>query len=306
MLSSGVRYIHPLFEIPADAQRRILPDETLSILEFLQFLLPNISGAAPQQRASAFWSHHEPNVRGIEEIRKILLPPAETLAELVKAGKTAVSSSTKSIRCPHMPSGSGRNLPMWIITYWAEVLELRRTYRKAWVKAEEFLRRGKKLWKSSSSGETMDKVMQEAYDVLSYLPWSGNICGFDDDEPLHTLATYASRAWLSTLHENQMLDLLRRDLLLTQSNIEIGNMAFFTTLRKAYDCRDTGEYDESNHFARTRSIAQALETGQRDGFGTMVHINGDHWVAIALDFKYSLIWYGDSFGKAAVEEVISD
>jgi hypothetical protein len=151
----------------------------------------------------------------------------------------------------------------------------------------------------------VDTVMQEAYDVLSYLPWSGNICGFDDDEPLHALAMYASRAWLSTLHENQMLDLLRRDLLLTRSNIEIGNMAFFATLQKAYDRRDTGEYDESNHFARTRSIAQALEAGQRDGFGTMVHINGDHWVAIALDFKNSLIWYGDSFGKAAVEDVTS-
>ena len=148
-----------------------------------------------------------------------------------------------------MPSGSGQNLPMWIITYWAEVLELHRTYQKAWVKAEEFLRQGKKLWKSSSSGETMDKVMQEAYNILSYLLWSGNICGFDDDEPLHTLAMYASCAWLSTLHENQMLDLLWHDLLLTQSNIEIGNMAFFTTLQKAYDCRDTGEYDESNHFA---------------------------------------------------------
>lgn len=182
---------------------------------------------------------------------------------------------------------------------------MHKTYRKAWVKAEEFLRQGMKLWKSSSSGEMVDKVMQEAYNVLSYLPWSGNVCGFDDNEPLHTLATYASRAWLSTLHENQMLDLLRHDLLLTRSNIEIGNMAFFITRRKAYDCRDTGEYDESNHFARTQSIAQALEMGQRDGFGTMVHINGDHWIAITLDFKNSLIWYGDSFDNAAVEDVTS-
>ena len=91
--------------------------------------------------------------------------------------------------------------------------------------------------------------MQEGYDVLSYLPWSGNICGFDDDEPLHTLAVYASREWFSTMHENQMLNLLRCDLLLKRSNVEIGNMAFFATLQQAYDCRDTGEYDESNHFA---------------------------------------------------------
>jgi hypothetical protein len=82
-------------------------------------------------------------------------------------------------------------------------------------------------------------------------------------------------------------------------------LMFFITLRKAYDCRDTGEYDESNHFARTRSIAQALEMGQRDGFGIMVHINGDHWIAITLNFKNSLIWYGNSFNNAAVEDVTS-
>jgi hypothetical protein len=81
-------------------------------------------------------------------------------------------------------------------------------------------------------------------------------------------------------------------------------MAFFATLQQAYDCRDTGEYDESNHFARTRSIARALEMGERSGLGTMVNINGGHWVAIALDFKQSLVWYGDSFGNPAIKSVV--
>ena len=45
--------------------------------------------------------------------------------------------------------------------------------------------------------------------------------------------------------------------------------------------------------------------GERDGLGTMVNIGGDHWVAIALDFKQSLVWYGDSFGRKPVKEVTS-
>jgi hypothetical protein len=137
--------------------------------------------------------------------------PSETLVDLFNGCKTAVLSGTKSVVCAHTPSGSGQNPPMWIITYWAEVFELRRTYQKAWVKAEEFLCRGKKLWKSTSAGECVDRVMQEGYDVLSYLLWSGNICGFNNDEPLHTLAVYASHEWFSTMHENQMLNLLRCD-----------------------------------------------------------------------------------------------
>jgi hypothetical protein len=46
-------------------------------------------------------------------------------------------------------------------------------------------------------------------------------------------------------------------------------------------------------------------TDKRYGLGTMVNVGGDHWVAIALDFEHSAVWYGDSFGRRPVEEVTS-
>jgi hypothetical protein len=83
MLNSGVHYIHPVFEIPADVQRHIFPDATLSVSDFLLFPLPNISGAALLGRVSIFFSHRDPNIKEIVEIQKILLPPAETLTEVI-------------------------------------------------------------------------------------------------------------------------------------------------------------------------------------------------------------------------------
>jgi hypothetical protein len=97
---------------------------------------------------------------------------------------------------------------MWVIPYWAEVLEIRTTSRKAWVRAEEFIRMRNKAWKKTTDGESMDTTMQEAYDMLSCLPWSGDVRGFDASEPLYKLATYASREWFTTTNENQILDLL--------------------------------------------------------------------------------------------------
>jgi hypothetical protein len=126
-----------------------------------------------------------------------------------------------------------------------EVLELHTTSQKAWVKAEEFLRKRKRVWKKSVYRQSADEVMQQAYDVLSYLPWLGNICGFDNDEPLHKLALYMSCKWLTTTHQDQMLDLLQCDLLLKGSKFEIENMAFFAKLRQGYDCCDMDVYDES-------------------------------------------------------------
>ena len=37
----------------------------------------------------------------------------------------------------------------------------------------------------------------------------------------------------------------------------------------------------------------------------MLNINGDHLVAIVLDFKQSLVWYGDLFSSMPVKQVIS-
>jgi hypothetical protein len=303
MLSPTLRYIHPSLEIPANVQAEAFPDATLSVLDFLQFSLPIISGAASRHNASEFFSNEQPTTQDIKTIQKIPIPPANTLALLVTGCKAAVLSGARSVKCPHAPSASAQSLPMWIIPYWAEILELRTTSRKAWVQAEEFIRRRKKVWKRSAEGGSTDAIMQEAYDMLSCLPWSGNIHGFDEMEPLYTLATYASHQWLTTTHENQILDLLRRDLLLQGSKVEIAGMAFFTTLRKAYDCCDTGQYSESRAFTWIRGIGTALVMGERDGLGTMVNTGGNHWVAIALDFQRSVIWYGDSFGHRPVEEV---
>jgi hypothetical protein len=80
-------------------------------------------------------------------------------------------------------------------------------------------------------------------------------------------------------------------------------MASFESFCQAYDCCDTGGYDESCRFAWIQEIGVALVMDKCHGLGTMVNIGGDHWVAIALDFEHSVVWYGDSFGQRPVEEV---
>jgi len=122
MLSTTFRYIHPLLEIPAMVQAEVLPDASLSVLDFLQFPLPVISGAAPRQKPSEFFSSRTPTTKDVQIIRKIPVSPAKTVADLVVACKAAILSGMHSVRCPHVPSALGKNPPMWIIPYWAEVV----------------------------------------------------------------------------------------------------------------------------------------------------------------------------------------
>jgi hypothetical protein len=144
----------------------------------------------------------------IETIPKIPIPPASIVAELATACKEAIQSGVQSVQCLHMPSASTWHLPIWIITYWSEVLELHATLYKAWVKAEEFIWQRKKVWKKVLSVDNVNDVMEEAYNILSCLSWSGNVLRFDGYDLIYKLATFASHAWLATTHMDEMLDLL--------------------------------------------------------------------------------------------------
>ena len=140
MLNSATHYIHPTLEIPAEIQSEVFPDVSLSVLDFLQFPLPIVSGTATRHKPSDFFSKDQPNTQNIKAIQKIPIPPAKTVTELVVLCKTAVLSGTHSLKCLHVPSASAERFPVWIIPYWAEVLVLRTTSCKAWGQAEEFLR----------------------------------------------------------------------------------------------------------------------------------------------------------------------
>ena len=147
MLSPTLRYIHLLLEIPPQIQKQIFPDTSLSVLDFLKFPLPIISGAASQHTTAQFFSNHKPTTEDVKVIQKIPILPAKNVAELVVACKAAVILGTQLVKCQHAPSASRQNLPVWVITYWAEVLELRSTFHKPWLRAEEFIRLQKKVWR---------------------------------------------------------------------------------------------------------------------------------------------------------------
>ena len=92
MLSLTLRYIPPSLEIPADVQTVAFPDATLSVLDFLQFPLPIISGAALHHKTSEFFSNERPTAQDIKTIQKIPIPPANTVVLLVTGCKAAVLS----------------------------------------------------------------------------------------------------------------------------------------------------------------------------------------------------------------------
>lgn len=297
--SKFLRYIHPGLEIPADLQKVLLPTPALSVTQFLQFPLPSVSPSPTVYPPSAFFSQHAPTTDDVSLISKLPVPSIPTIQGLHQACKSTFLSENASFLCPHAPLASGLRVPLWTITYWTEVIDLRKT-REPWVRAEAALRKRKKGSRHSSS------LIDEAYLALSTLQWSGNIQGFDNEEPINHLARYATHQWLSDIHENQMLDILRRELLLdpTTSGIEVESLEFLGYIESAYKQRGSGEYEESKYFAHTRRLGKELSSGARKSVLLLKNLDNEHWVALDLNFKESYIRYGDSFGEEPPPELM--
>jgi hypothetical protein len=138
----------------------------------------------------------------------------------------------------------------------------------------------------------MKELVDAVYHALSQLPWSGSVAGFSEEEsPIH-LYKYTTTDWLTTIHENQMLNLLSYDIIDSDhsSTTIIQPTYFIPALLQAY-------HRKTNH--RNGALyrqGQSLALGTQTCLATIMNYKGTHWVALVLDFCTHTIWHGDSLG----------
>jgi hypothetical protein len=297
-MASCVRYVHPSLEIPEDIESQILPDQRISVLDFLKYPFPFTSTFSPNSpSAESLLSKEEPDLLCSDQlndlVRKTPIPPVATVTVLGKFCKGGLQGF-KSVVCRHAQAARVEHLPLWLITYWTEVVELHVKWKGPWVRAERVLQERRRQLKDGVPGTLVDDI----FSALSTMPWRGHIAGFTSLEPVSTLATYVTQDWFSDVHVNQCLDLLRRALMLdpTKSKVEIENLAFIHKLREAHQIHDTELYMQSHTFSHIRALGQAGVTGQRDELGVIFNIRDSHWVSAVIDFRRGRILYADPLG----------
>lgn len=288
-----------LLDIPKDLLANLFPDENLCLTDFAKFPVPaTASKTLHPIPASRYLSTKEPNA-GAKTTYTTLLCPPDSIAEELAKSIIIAGSKARSICCPHIPSARGTRYPLWIVRYWLEVplLRLRRT---PWAKADlSMQRRSHSRTEGFSHSVTL---IDDVYRALASMPWSGIIQGFEEDEDISYLAKYATKDWLSTAHENQLLDLLRRDVIQhgLASSIEVETAYFGLKVIEAHKNRET--YDTSKSFKAPRALGQALASGERDKLAFIANEGEVHWFAVVIDFIQGEIWHGDSMGGRMSKE----
>jgi hypothetical protein len=277
--------------IPPDILQRILPRQTLSISDFLSFPI-QISAPNPPQFTTqeTYISTMLPDATP-EELDIFLssaTPPLPLLQELVSFLQVNHDSDpdARSLACQATQSTEVKYFPLWVITYW-NALQLVCDARKCWETANRSLQ---KLSQDKGTAE----VVMEVRRTLEELEWYGSVRGFSDSHEIDCLHKYMTTAWLGTIHEEQMLDLLQADLIDHYTDpdaIIIEDTDFIRCLRLAFDRRYTRPGKGGIHKRGT-----ALARGDHRYLATIANCFECHWVAIIIDFRTCTIWHGDSLG----------
>lgn len=92
-----------------------------------------------------------------------------------------------------------------------------------------------------------------------------------------------------------MLDLLRLEINRKQAgSVQIGDVFFTTHLKEIH--KNASTYMASKEYEWLCRMGQEFATGIYDTYATISNINQNHWIALIIDFRSSIIYYGDSIG----------
>jgi len=173
-------------------------------------------------------------------------PPLAIVNKLIKAPELSESQLI------HTPELTTHRLPLWIISYWIQVFHLR-PLKKKWLDAEEALHK-----QEHGKGHTIETkgLINCVYNALACISWAGNINRFSASISTDHLATYLTKDWFSDEHENQMLYLLKQEVLREKRDNGIDVCDSFFMKRLIDLLQDVGR---SNRYATAANYAWLRE-----------------------------------------------
>ncbi|KLO07566.1 hypothetical protein SCHPADRAFT_983689 [Schizopora paradoxa] len=297
--------------IPPAFKNQFLPDTSLSIHDLCSFPFPPTLTQC-NIPATGFLGHNKPiRVEGgklqltVEDLRKIPVPPPELLLSIESVLCTGTPKAL-SLVCPHSKVLHGACLLLWVVTWWTKVLIILEESIAPWREAE------KSLSKDGEAKEMLHPCIQ----------------GIDYLNPAKELTTYMTSNWFSNVHENQMLELLRvsaqhdeglKDCVAVESSYStFWNVPW--TVQNILECHSpqlellgevllpklwgSNTYATSEHFQWVCTLGHSLASGYQTKLVTIIHVDGNHWISIIIDFKNGLFMILDSLGREISEEMV--
>lgn len=280
--------------IPTSIQTQILPKTNISIHEFCKYTLPPVQATVSTSPADAlsFYSKSPPALANADLLRKIkYLPiPSPSVIQAVRdAAKKAWLDGYTSVRYIHLDDTATTCFPLWIISFWTEVLVLAKVL-KSWRKSVEWLKQQKRTKKADVHREAAEQCEL----MLRVLPWGVEKQGVSDNEPIHSLWRLLGPNWLSGSVMNDLLHLLRSEAD-NDATFQFEGTALTQKVCEAFKPPKDDEYHQDTKFRWLRTVGEDMVRNNKLIL-TYAHINENHWGLVIIDPKQRCIHLGDSLG----------
>ena len=255
------------FKLPTTIHNVLLPSPDISLKALAEFTLPpTVEKPTMRKYMELYFTINlsttmTPAV--LMRMRHLPMPERSTIRELVGLGHQAWLNGARSVRYRHLSEDSKAttNFPLWTITFWNRVLDMKEVSSK-WVKCVDWVM----VQLHQKKSEERQLLAEQAMIYISALPWDvKKPRGLSDDEPIHTLWRYLGPNWLSDSSQNDLLLLLqhqiagRSDLAKTY---RVEGTRITEKLLEVYRNQDNIKYTEDQSLGWLRTISKKARTIQ--------------------------------------------
>ena len=277
-------YYDTIHDIPSKYQNRLIPNNAMTVLDFIKLELPKTTSAILTYSAKTWFSKESPT----EDMQCLISRnlPSKSFVDNAKAiSGQAMLDGARSIEDPQYKGG---RLPLWTISFWARM--------HAVCKEQEIWKQSGKWLAANMDNSARMTVINECWMVLEDLPWN---------EPLKIPGGGGATASLASLLADKMLTGDLVDMMVEHLALRLRSDRAASEI---YEIETLGLMDRIKSQWEGRNLKQAikpspnltrLETRMKMTPKTLlfpVHLpDGKHYVGMAINFKEGYICYGTHF-----------
>ncbi|KAK6966605.1 hypothetical protein R3P38DRAFT_3515194 [Favolaschia claudopus] len=299
------------FLVPQELEYEILPSPYIPIAKLLEFSLP-LESTITSPESTQYFSNRLPDLLSdalILRMRRLPIPDKKTVNKLLAVSRQSWLDGNQSVIYAHLGEHTATHYPLWILTYWAAVHDIKRNAWGPWKTCQAWVNAQKRLGKKYPARAAL---ADDTSLMLTMVPWGrGKPAGLADSEPFHTLWRFVGSHWLSGSQMDDMLELLRYKINSSPDSIRdtrIWGTALVPKLLDAYGSAAAGTYWTAPEMRWIRDLGKAI-VRDRAALITSAHLgrtkDEPHWVAVIFDLTEgnAVLRYGDSLGAEIPTEM---
>ena len=153
-------YYDTIYDIPSECQNRLLPNNIMNVLDFIQLELPKTSSAILTYPAKTLILNESPT-EDIQCLTSCNLPSKTFIDNAKAVSGQAMLDGAMSIEDPQYKGG---HLPLWTILFWARM--------HAICKEQQIWKQSEKWLAANVDNSARMTAINECWMVLGSLPWN--------------------------------------------------------------------------------------------------------------------------------------